>query len=428
MKKLLMWSDSPASASGYGIVGYHILRGIAELFASVDIVCTGLHWIPVNVQLQRQKNLELPKNINFFSATESMGIPNLQQLITQNQYDLVLFNHDFSRIVNFFLHQNFYQYEPMPNIISYGAIDHIFGEKKYESWNFVNQNPKELEMMKVALKRIKMNIPTATHGYEYFQKFHSEIDNLQKPIHYGVDFANFHPISQIEKDIFREQYFQGKVKKDEILMINNNRNTPRKDLLRSMMIFYKVWEKQPICKYYIHTNPGEYSIDLRDELLNSGVPSDKIEKLFIFPPSNDIWSGGTPENIMGKLTASCDINFNVGRGEGSGLSNYQAMATRTLNVIPKHTGMTELVENDRGIEIPTDLETEHIYWSGANPHITKPALIDESAEVLGEVVKNLWNDQKYYDKIKDNAFEWIKNKNWCDVELQWKELFKEILN
>jgi glycosyltransferase involved in cell wall biosynthesis len=161
-----------------------------------------------------------------------------------------------------------------------------------------------------------------------------------------------------------------------------------------------------------------------DLLVNAGIPVDHINKCFILNDNNNIIEGGLPEHLLGEKTSACDINFNTGMGEGVGLSNYQAAACKILNIIPDTTGIKEIINNDKGIVIPTEW---YWYWNGANPHICKPADFVNSVKVLGDVVFNLYKDKNYYSRQIDNAFNWIQDKSIKKFRQDWNTLFTNLI-
>jgi glycosyltransferase involved in cell wall biosynthesis len=420
--KMLFWGDSISAQSGYGLVSYHFVQELKNHF-DITFVFSGYAGKDINDHLSEQGRKEFGE-IRFYPSGQDLGTSVIRKLITQKQFDFVFLNNEIPRVDRLLIEDNFFQFKPMPHILAYSVIDWIFEDSFFGR---VNSSSVEAEKRQITLDTVKTFLAPAEHSFRYYQQTapHKLYNDI---IYHGVDQNIFKPFStKAERDYFRESYFGGIVEPDDILFINCNRNSERKDILRSMLMFYATYKDFPIVKFYSHTNPVEQGVDIREEMENAGVPRKDIERLFIFPQSNDVFGGATPDRIMGKIFASADINISTSKGEGVGLGNYQAMATRTLNMIPAHTSMAEVVRDGKGIVLPTDLRKEYHYWSGVNPHITAPVLFGEGIEKMKEVLQNLYRNRDFYKDTLDKAETWIGERTWDDSRLALRKMIKSIL-
>ena len=78
---------------------------------------------------------------------------------------------------------------------------------------------------KFAHREVMRFDPTGERGYR----------QRLRVIPHGVDCATFRALPAAEVAAFREFYFQGKVKPGTFLVVNVNRNQPRKDLVRQLL-------------------------------------------------------------------------------------------------------------------------------------------------------------------------------------------------
>ena len=419
---MLFWGDSISAQSGYGLVSYHFVQELKNHF-DITFVFSGYAGKDINDHLEEQGRKDFGE-IRFYPAGQDLGTSTIRSLITSKKFDFLFLNNEIPRVDRLLIEDNFWQFKPMPHILAYSVIDWIFEDTFLGNVNFSED---EFEKRKVSFNTIKTFLAPAEHSHRYYSRYIPQ-KLYPETIYHGIDDNIFKPFStKAERDYFRESYFAGQVAPDDILFINCNRNSERKDILRSMLMFYSAYKDFPIVKFYAHTNIVEQGVDIRVEMENAGIAKRDIERLYIFPQQNDVFKGATPDRIMGKIFASADINISTSMGEGVGLGNYQAMGTRTLNMIPAHTSMTEVVRDDKGIVLPTDIKQQYHYWSGVNPHITAPVLFNEGTQKIKEVLQNLYRNREYYKDTLDNAESWIKEKTWDHSRIAIREMVNTII-
>lgn len=159
-------------------------------------------------------------------------------------------------------------------------------------------------------------------------------------IYHGVDKA-FYPISEEERLKARKEYFG--VEDDTFIVTNVNKNQPRKDIARTIITFFKFFEKvNGDAKLYLNCNPtddvGVNLLQLIDNYYS------EYKDAVIFP--NRKMSKDDLRNIYN----ASDVLVSTTLGEGWGLSTTEAMACGLPIILPDNTTAKELLgDMDRGI-------------------------------------------------------------------------------
>ena len=166
------------------------------------------------------------------------------------------------------------------------------------------------------------------YGANQFMKFS---DKPFKIIYHGTDVETFYPIGQTEKDQARMVFFSHA--KGKKLIVNVNRNQPRKYIPETMMQFKRLLEQRDDVHLYLHMKRKDFGYDLSQLADWVGLPTGS-------------WShaaGDIPVNLLNAVYNVADVFFTTHLGEGWGLTVTEAMATKTPVVVPDNTSMTEIV-------------------------------------------------------------------------------------
>lgn len=247
---------------------------------------------------------------------------------------------------------------------------------------------------------------------------HVETDKF-RVIYHGNNPQDFFPI-QDKKDVanFRKQYFNGKAD-DRFLMVNINRNQPRKDIARSLMILKELWDRGRKPLLYLHMqydDSGGNIFTLANQL--------GLGKNFeFFLPSPKIFSAnqGMPLEDVNRIYNAADMVLSTTLGEGWGLSITEAMATKTPIVAPNNTSLTEMMANNRGKLVDSG-ENSSAYFSqgpGDNDRIRPIANVKHAADIIEGIM-----DGKDMPNV-EAAYQWVRDLDWERICRQWIEVIDE---
>lgn len=216
-------------------------------------------------------------------------------------------------------------------------------------------------------------------------------------IYHGTDTELFRKIDQEQIDRAREAYFSHA--RGKKLIVNVNRNQPRKYIPETMMQYKRLLEQRDDVHLYLHMRQKDLGYDLTQLAQWIGLPEGS-------------WSctaGEIPVNILNLVYNCADVFFTTHLGEGWGLTVTEAMATQTPVVVPDNTSMTEIVS---GYKVKQDS-----WICLGNPDFSRirpcggdyiPALMEALDNPNQEYV------QRNHDFVKTWSWERV-GQDWLDV-------------
>lgn len=168
-------------------------------------------------------------------------------------------------------------------------------------------------------------------------------------IPHGISSSVFYPIDST----FARQglYPQERIEEflNSFIILNGNRNQPRKRIDITMWVFREFQKNKPDAKLYLHMGVQDLGYNIAELATRYGFDN----KLILSSTSNQIPS--VPEERLNIIYNACDVGINTSIGEGWGLVNWEHAATGKLQILPRHSALTEIWE-DRAILIPTIMD------------------------------------------------------------------------
>lgn len=438
--KILVWGDSPATNTGFGVV----MRGVFGELAKTDkyeIDIVGIN------DTGGYKNPEKYKNMRIYPAVP--GISNTRDFHGRERLVNAVFGKDreirptwdivFTLNDPFILDLRMHQGRGTMDMLVRGQIAYMLNQPPETWFKIVSYFPVD--------SRIKSNwvkdtiaLPDQVVAYtEYGKKeildankrlSHDFIHDLEKRmsvIYHGVNQNEFYPISDEEKSEFRKTYFDGKITDETFLVSIVGRNQMRKDIPRAMKIFREFKKRRPDSFLYINSKLVDVWGSLEAYGQELGLEFGKDYGV----PGNFNANTGLKVNTLNKIYNVSDVLLSANLGEGWGLSYSEAMATKTINLAPFNTTVPELFnlnsseidENARGIGYKSgSTKSEWAFFGPEDLNRERPL-----ANVEDGVKKLMW----IYDNpdkvaiMEERAYEWISQYTWKKIAGQWDKLFQE---
>jgi len=258
-------------------------------------------------------------------------------------------------------------------------------------------------------------------------KLRPELKGKLKVIPHGTDTKNFYPIELDEIQSFRKKYFGQNA--DKFIIMNLNRNQPRKDIPNTIFAFIearKSWKynRQPFL--YLHCNPDDpMGHNLRAVFLQTNL----IEGEDYLFPSKEEENHGSPLDKLNKIYNSVDLCVTTTLGEGWGLSFTESASTMLPIICPNHTSFTEMSNNgERAFVLdeftPYVNSIDNILRLQTNYEDVSESILYLADSILGQSDNDI-HAKELLDIRTDKAYEWAKKLNWDNVCKQWNEYFKE---
>lgn len=259
----------------------------------------------------------------------------------------------------------------------------------------------------------------------------SNFEDKIEVIPHGIDTSVFHELDgaynragkliKSGEEIARESLYPIKKQpglKDAFIILNANRNQPRKRVDITLRAFKEFQEGKSDVRLYLHMGNRDVGYDIIKLANRYGFD----DKLIVSTNGNQM--PNIPDARLNEIYNGTTIGINTSMGEGWGLTNWEHGATRCAQIVPDHSACTEIWE-DAGILIPTT--QEYIYPETMTlakvPDVygTTEAMerLYESWSGDGELITELAN--KAYNKITSPEY------NWKNISKQFENIFIDIL-
>ena len=231
-------------------------------------------------------------------------------------------------------------------------------------------------------------------------------------IYHGTNPETFFPIAEEERQRYRREVFR--CEPEQLLVLNVNRNQPRKDMARSVQVFAEALREVPNAKLYLHCNVQDGAgINLDRVRLNMRVPEGAV--LF---PANFNEGNGIPWPALNMVYNAADVFLTTSRGEGWGLPITESMLAGRACIALDHTSHTEILAEGRGVLVPPSLVRECMVLD--NNQMRPVADVRATAAALTALLRDsVWRAQ-----VGTRAREWAARLSWRDVIVpQWEQVF-----
>lgn len=386
MKKVLFYCDSPTVITGFGNVARNIINQIRKTEKYEINVC-GINYY----------GDPYDRNVYPYPIWPAMAVGKESDVYGRNRF-LELIGVLKPEIV-FLLQDTFIVETFMSNLLKLQEM------LKFKTIYYfpIDSNPKKSWVENVVKK---MNYSVTYTNYA------KKLCNMPELpiIYHGTDKSVFKPVDATE---FRKAIF-GEVA-SKFIVLNVNRNQPRKDLHKTFEAFAKFKKLYQNSYLYIVAQLNDAGGDLREIADQYGL---RTGQDWNCPPANLYRSDkGIPETDLNLLYNSCDLVTTTTLGEGWGLSITESFACKKPVLAPRNTSLEEIIgENqERGTFIA---KGGNICLGLQDNNRVRPVVdTTDMADKMLKIAKKVINIQKKVDK----AFEWVPS--WDDVGIQWADIF-----
>ena len=137
---------------------------------------------------------------------------------------------------------------------------------------------------------------------------------------------------------------------------------------------------------------------------------------------------GVSESELNKIYNTFDCFITTTTAEGWGLSIVEAMATKKLVIVPKHTSITEITDN--GNNAFTFKFIQRAVFINDFEKIRFISNPEEVAQVCG-IVYNLQNEeaevQEQINTIIENAYKYVTKWKWKDISKKFENIIIKLV-
>lgn len=414
-KNVLFWGDNPHGITGFGKVIKNIIRQVFdEEKYKIDVLGISYLGDPYLPDQYNGKTLmydvytpfEVGKQIDLYGATKLMGF------LQTGKVDILFILQD-----TFIVKNHMKQIIEIRNklkkkfvIIYYYPIDSSF---IYPNW------------ITDAVSLVDIPVCYTEFGKKVSMKHDSKLRNMEV-IYHGTDKSLYRKWDENLSHYMKESFWgQGFDKK--FIILNVNRNQPRKDLNRTLSVFNEVKKQIPEAFLFMLSNPADIGGNLIDMGLQYGL---KWGTDFMTPdPTKYNPMVGIPEEQIVTMYNTSDVCISTTLGEGWGLSLTEAMACGCPVIFPDNTSITEIIgkikygENEIGIRgtlVPSGKFGNRICLGQPDNNLSRP--LTDVEEMFRQVCL-LHDENELYLEKAEKAIEWVPS--WDKVGEQWRKVFDE---
>jgi D-inositol-3-phosphate glycosyltransferase len=394
MRKIF-WVSDLVVPTGFGRVSHSILENIWD-----DYEITGLG---INYFGDPHPYDKLKIYSAAIGGNSPFGERRLVDLVRREKYDLIYILQDVWVIARYLKALKEISKEiKLPKIVVYFPVDADFHDPSwYEDFDLVS---KAVVYTRFAREVVKKAVP------------HLEVDIIP----HGVDHKKFYPIfssrEEAKKVLFKG--FEDRITPPEesFIVLNANRNQPRKRLDITMEGFAKfAKDKPPGVKLYMHCGVVDASMDI----VKLAARFEISERLIISSVTRGIMS--VPDERLNLIYNACDVGINTSVGEGWGLTNVEHAMTGAAQIVPNHSACRELFW-DCGYLIPVSLPytLDHTMTVGG--------LV--SSDSVAAVLEAAYSNPSQRERLAFRALNKFGNPEytWENISARWKAVFEEVLN
>lgn len=259
------------------------------------------------------------------------------------------------------------------------------------------------------------------YGKQEVLKHVPELESRLNVIYHGNNPDDFFPIED-KQDVadFRKQYFNGRAD-DRFLIVNINRNQPRKDVVRNLMILKELWDRGRRPLLYLHMQYEDAGGNIFTMANQLGLG----KEYEFFMPSPKIFSAnqGMPIEDVNRIYNAADLVMSTTLGEGWGLSATEAMATKTPLLIPNNTSFSEIGAENRAALVPSGSDPSMwIVKEQDNDRIRPLTDVMAAADRIESMM-----DQKGSTDV-EGAYKWVRSLDWSNVCRLWMDIIDQAAN
>lgn len=400
--RVLWYSDSPTTATGFATVAKNMLNALYGT-GKYEFTIVGINHSGVPYDQNKYPYAIYPA-ANALTHDERYrdvyGRQLLVDMARSGNFDIV-----------FMLQDTFIVQTFMDALLK--VRDGLPAEKKFAIVHYfpIDGTPKASWVKDVVCK---VDIPVTYT--EYAKSECLKIDSTLREmdvIYHGVDKNVFFPPTSQE---FREGFLEKH--KDKFIVLNVNRNQPRKDLHRTFAGFKLFHEKHPDSFLFMLCQMDDVGGNIYEIAEHYGLKWD--EDWACPSPSSYGANQGYPVEVVNKIYGASDLVVSTTVGEGWGLSFSEAVACKRPVLFPKNTSLVEMIgENEeRGWFIKSgETMNDYVCMGAGDNNILRPVVdVYDMAEKMDYIYTHREEAEKKAERAYREIWTWKAiGEAWVDV-------------
>ena len=233
-------------------------------------------------------------------------------------------------------------------------------------------------------------------------------------IPHGLDTTIFYPMDKaVARKVLR-------LPEDKFIVLNANRNQPRKNIDLTIKAFAKFAEGREDTLLYLHMSEKDLGWDIR-AIFDAEMKRRDIDPTgrMIMTSANINYADAPPDKLLNQIYNACDVGINTANGEGWGLVPFEHACCKRPQVLPDHTSSQDIWKNSALlIDVAAWIYDKDL---GLERGIID---VDDAAEKLGK----LHDDKEFYEKTAEDCFNVTRNPayRWDGIAEGFNSAIEEI--
>ena len=234
-----------------------------------------------------------------------------------------------------------------------------------------------------------------------------------KVISHGIDTKTFFPIDMLEA----RGELEG-IPPDSFVVLNSNRNQPRKRIDLTIKGFAKFAKDKPqSVKLYLHMGRVDAGWDIISLCERYGILSRLLLTSLELSPNNYV-----SDERLNVIYNSADIGLNTSMGEGWGLCSMEMAVCKKAQIVPDCSANSELYSDGRG------------YLMDIDHYDTYPLIMTDgsvvSVNTVAEALEYYYGHPQVREADANAIYDYFTKPrfNWKNIAGLWDELFDEVLS
>ena len=304
---------------------------------------------------------------------DRFGLPRVPEIIDREKPDFVFCLNDIWIVNQFWERCQFQKHTHKFKFIAYFPID----SQRYFSDMFEN------------LKYWDLAITFTPESANRILAHGAEVSRLAV-IPHGVDTSRFTPMPK------EEACKQLGLPTDKFIVLNGNRNQPRKRIDLTIKAFAQFAKDKPDVMLYAHMGAKDMGWDIvplfKREMELNGI---KEQQRLIITNEHMNYMAAPPDEYLNKIYNATDVGLNTADGEGWGLVSFEHAGCRKPQIVPNHTACHDIWQDAAEL---ADVST----WIVEKDLGVERGLV--SVDSVVEALNGLYYNKKLYDEVADACY------------------------
>jgi glycosyltransferase involved in cell wall biosynthesis len=244
-------------------------------------------------------------------------------------------------------------------------------------------------------------------------KLASDIDATIIP--HGINRKDFYKIDLPKREIKAKIYPDKEDFLDSFIVLNANRNQPRKRVDLTLLGFRLFCEGKPEnVKLYMHMGVKDMGWDLFKLAHRYGIDS----RLIVTNTNPNIQV--ITLDKLNLIYNGTDVGVNTAVGEGWSLTNMEHAVSGAPQIVPDHSALHEIY-SDCGMLVPVST------WAPSQDVLTVHGVV--RVEDVATALENIYQDKELYNELSRKTLEKFSDEKYSwdyIVKNMWTPLFREV--